>query len=92
MIGGKFGFWEIIDFVKDKKQKHRSKFYLCKCKCGKESIIRSDQLKSGRSSGCKDCYKIRWKTIITKHGLHKTSTYDIWRGIKKMLIAFTPVL
>lgn len=84
MIGEIYGKWTVIKESSDKPQKNsRAKFYECKCECGNVSIIRSDQLKSGRSKGCKDCYKIKFKKMVTKHSLHNSSTYGIWRGIHK---------
>lgn len=62
---------------------HRGKYYLCICKCGNTAIVRSDQLKSGRSKGCKECYAKKFKKNVTKHKMIATSTYTIWRGIKK---------
>lgn len=85
MIGLCFGKWIVLRkaIKEEKPQYHRSNFYLCRCNCGNESFVRSEQLKNGRSSGCKECYKIRFKKEVTKHGLHTSTTYNIWRGIKK---------
>jgi len=51
--GTLFGRWEIIREQELVDAKKRS--YLCRCKCGVESVIPGYALKSGRSTQCKDC-------------------------------------
>lgn len=56
----------------------RTPTWVCKCKCGKETIVRGDYLKNGhtRSCGC-----ARAENSIT-HGESKTKLYEVWSGIK----------
>jgi hypothetical protein len=85
MINQQFYDWSVVkEALKEElTTKHRGKYYWCRCKCGTMAIVRSDQLKSGRSKGCKECYSKKFKKNVTKHNMHLTSTYQIWRGIKK---------
>lgn len=57
----------------------------CICECGKECIVRSGDLISGRTRSCK-CWmkemgKINGKSSSTIHGFYGTSTYNIWIGM-----------
>jgi hypothetical protein len=86
MINQIFSDWSVVRealFEEITQKERRGKFYLCRCKCGNESVVRGDQLRMGRSKGCKECYSKKFKKNVTKHNMHTTSTYSIWRGIKK---------
>ena len=50
-IGEKFGDWEIIDWVREKKGIE----WICRCKCGKIKQQKVDNIKNGRSKMCKEC-------------------------------------
>lgn len=53
---------------------------LCKCECGKEDIVRLDELKRGKRLMCLECgYKHQGESIRTD----KEALYDIWRGMRK---------
>lgn len=59
VIGEKFGCYEVISDevhkVKDPNREHYRGFYLVKCKCGREQLVRSDILKSGQATQCRYC-------------------------------------
>jgi hypothetical protein len=57
--------------------KNYKKYWLCRCMCGKETIVCADKLTSGRTKSC-GCYS---KAI--KHGLYKHKIYKIWDAIKQ---------
>lgn len=65
------------------KQCSNKEFYLCKCDCGKETIVYKDYIKRGHTKSC-GCFneEIKSKTH-TKHGMEGTRIYRIWQGIKK---------
>ncbi len=49
-IGDRYGRLTVIDYAgKDKRGKH---LWLCKCDCGNEKIVVSDNLSSGKSNSC----------------------------------------
>ena len=59
----------------------KTRFWLCRCECGKETIVSKYNLLDGmtRSCGCwhRDDRAIRSST----HGQSKTRTYHIWQGM-----------
>lgn len=50
--GLRFGKWTAISF--SHKKGHHA-YWLCKCVCGREFIVRKDHLISGRSCSCNHC-------------------------------------
>ncbi len=61
--------------------------WLCRCQCGKEVVVKSDNLKNGNTKSC-GCQK-RDSTIATMqatkrtHGLSQSAEYRIWVSIKQ---------
>lgn len=72
LAGKQFG--DLLVLKRAENSKNRKAQWFCKCKCGAETIVRSDHLKSGATKSC-GCDK------NIKHGLSKTRPYIIWRGI-----------
>src|SRR5690606_3200876 len=82
----KFGKLTIIErtappeYLKDKK----SIYFLCKCDCGNEKIIKKSSLMSGATTSCgcerKEKASKRAKENIT-HGMTRTKFYRIWTGM-----------
>lgn len=64
------------------KREHNDKFgnviWECRCDCGSVTYVRTGCLRNGnvRSCGCLN------KDSITKHGMHLSSEYTVWCGIK----------
>lgn len=57
MIGNKFGKWTVVERVKSPEGPSKGfRHFLCRCECGKESVVRVDGLKNGRSSQCIVCH------------------------------------
>ena len=52
--------------------------WLCRCDCGKETIVISHRLTHGRSRSC-GCYSAELKTV---HGERHTRLYNIWSLMK----------
>lgn len=50
----KYGEWTIIKEV-DRDETNGLRRFLCRCSCGKESIVRYDKLKNGQSKSCESC-------------------------------------
>lgn len=57
----------------------RYRYYLCKCDCGNEIVVRGNSLTSGNTKGC-GCYR---KEFGVTHGLKHTRFYKIWQQIKQ---------
>ncbi|MFY8264034.1 hypothetical protein ACOT7R_14155 [Clostridium perfringens] len=84
LIGNKIGLLTVLDKKSEKINGTSRVYYLCKCECGNKKWIRSDALKSGRttSCGCKNEKNIIGKKFgkLTVIKLEKSS-----KGRKKYL-------
>ncbi len=78
-IGRKFIRWTVKQYM---FSKFESSYWLCKCVCGKTSIIRRWDLVRGHSRSC-GCLKIE---LQTKHGGaikgKEDNRYKIWTNMK----------
>ena len=77
LTGERFG--KLVVLKRHHKDKHRNFYWLCKCDCGNETVVQSNNLKNGnvKSCGClgREVHSKRLKT----HGLSRTRIYCIWR-------------
>jgi len=64
---------------KDKAGRHR---WLCRCQCGTLLTVRTGNLRRGTTKSCGCLRKEAARLRFTKHGLHQTSTYKIWKGMR----------
>lgn len=77
--GQKFNKWTVIreeDPVIYSNGK-RKRLFLCRCECGKENVVRLDNIKNGRSLCCMNC-----KNVFRAHSMSKTEEHNIWMGIQ----------
>ena len=86
--GNKYGRWTVLRLART--EANRKSFYDCRCECGTERPVRKDQLTRGISYSC-GCYKRevsaeQIKRLSITHGLSKTRTYQIWKGMRKRCI------
>lgn len=44
--------------IKEDKKIGKHLYWICKCECGREKIIRGDQIRSGISKSCGECSHI----------------------------------
>lgn len=76
ITGQKFGRLTAIKYVGDRK-------WLFKCDCGKEKVIRTTDVKSGRTQSC-GCYMIeRIIETHTTHNMTNTRLYRIYASMKQ---------
>ena len=75
--GKKFGRWTVIQ--KDKSDKAGIAVWLCRCDCGKESLISGNSLRSGNSISC-GCFRKENPNHKT-HGQSETKVYLVWRSM-----------
>jgi len=81
----KFGRLTAINLhLRDEKS---NSYWLCKCNCGKETIVLIGSLTSGNTKSC-GCYREEQsnKALIersTTHGETKTRLHNIWHGMKQ---------
>lgn len=80
MIGRKFGKWTVIKWHDVKNRLHR---FETKCECGAEGIHYGSDLKRRRWKGkqCRKCGDKQGSITNTKHGMHQSKTYGIWRAM-----------
>lgn len=80
LTGQTFGKLTVLSFHHRKIKTHGTSIYwLCRCECGKETIVDSSHLKSGHTKTC-GCGNARyWKTAL---GLSTSKLYKIWHAIK----------
>lgn len=62
--------------------KHGAIKWNCMCECGNASIVRTGALKSGQTKSC-GCAQ---KEAVTKHGMTRTRTHNIWRGMRQRCV------
>ncbi len=82
LTGNKYGRLTVVG-LSDKKSGRKS-FWVCKCDCGNEKLVRSDSLKSGDVKSC-GCLKKEQDDINldrTAHNHSKTNLHSKWLGIK----------
>lgn len=79
----RFGELTIVKEVEPIKwRKYKKRMFLCKCHCGKETIVRLEYLRSGHTKTC-GCAII--ETLVEHrltHGLTGTRLHRIWNGMK----------
>ena len=75
MEGKKFGRWAVLEEAG--RSNYRTVMWKCLCSCGTVRDVSGDDVRSGHSVSC-GCFKM---DKITKHGMHKTTTYRTWVGI-----------
>lgn len=77
LTGQRFMRWIVVqrgeDYIYPKSGKSSAR-WVCKCDCGRESLVHSAHLKNGTSQSC-GC--LSWE-ISSTHGLSKTRAYAAW--------------
>lgn len=86
LIGQRFGRLVVIE-KSEKRDSGGNVFWLCKCDCGKDTLVSTHSLKIGHCKSC-GCYKIdvnreQGKRCFTKHGKKYTRIYNIWCSMKQ---------
>lgn len=80
LTGQVFGKLTVIGIDEEKSNKKRT-YWKCQCECGNKISSRTDYLRGGKSKSC-GCYRDSvLKTSYTKHGMHGTRFYRIWKGM-----------
>lgn len=86
LIGNKFNRLTVIQ--EHGRDKNQNILWLCKCDCGKNTIVKSRYLTIGHTKSC-GCYKQnvleQGRKLLIKHGHRKvkntTATYISWEGM-----------
>lgn len=74
-IGSIFGKLKVINQLTSKNGHSTS---LVQCSCGKIFSVKNSNLRSGNTTKCRPCAS---KISSTKHGKHKTLTYNSWQAM-----------
>lgn len=82
MIGEKFGRLTVVERSENGKCGKRR--WLCRCRCGGQTVTSTSNLRSGHSNscGCIIAEKCAARTNLVKHGLSRTIEYKTWMGMK----------
>jgi hypothetical protein len=75
LTGHRFGHWTVLEHIFPGK-------WLCRCDCGNEAAILTDNLTRGKSRSCGCQKNAAISKAITKHGKVKTKTYRAWGHLK----------
>lgn len=79
-VGQKFGRWSVVG---DEVKLGHHYAYECECECGTRKIIRSYQLRSGKSLSC-GCYRFeRISETNTSHGMTNTPEFSSWSSMRE---------
>lgn len=81
LIGQKFGKWLVLQ--KEKPNRYGHSKWLCRCECGKETILYGNSLTHNRSTQCHKCAS--WKGCGEVSGYYWT---QLKNGAKKRNIKF----
>jgi len=79
LTGRIFGRLTVVGFSHSDK----IRFWICKCSCGKQKIIRACHLKSGNTKSCGCLQRDGVKKLFTKHHLSGTTTYRTWDAMNQ---------
>ena len=68
-IGGQvFGFLTVIEHSPRNNQRQRT-HWVCECRCGRKLVVRSDNLRNGRSTQCSECRgKVGRQSVFIEEG------------------------
>ena len=80
LSGQRFGRWTVLRRV---ESTCRATLWLCRCDCGKESVVRGGHLCDGSSKSCGCSKDQKTAERMTKHGHRHERLYWVWLGIKQ---------
>lgn len=79
LSGQTFGRLTVLHRVENKQ--YGKTIFLCKCSCGKESVVNSPQLKNGSTQSCGCLHQEIRSKLLTTHGMSKTHLYRTWKSM-----------
>lgn len=83
LTGKRFGKLTVIkrDGTYEKPCGVKQPTWLCACYCGNTVVVIGTNLRSGRTVSCGCMQREISKEAHTKHGLHGTRLYKVWKGM-----------
>lgn len=79
LTGQRFGRLTVLRFASKKNSNY---YWLCKCDCGKETIVSKNHLSDGHTKSCGCFQREASKNFHTIHNMARTKIYSVWNGIK----------
>lgn len=79
LSGQKFGLLVVIKFV---GRKNNHSYFLCKCECGNETEVTSNNLRRNHTTSCGCLNEKLFRAAGIKHGLTNHPLYDSWIGMR----------
>ena len=74
-------FGRLVAIKRWGSDKHNKPTWLCRCECGKETIVSGQNLRRGNTKSC-GCLSLEInKKQLVKHGLYKSKEYKIWTSM-----------
>lgn len=70
---------KMLTVISNPIYKNKREYYLCRCVCGKEKLIRKYEILNGKTKSC-GCYNSK---RVVKHGMHNTKEYSSWTHMKE---------
>ena len=80
-IGERFGRLTVIAVARHDPRRG-AYFMTCRCDCGETRDVREDCLTTGNTRSC-GCLQPETAKANAKHGMWRSRTYHIWRGMKR---------
>lgn len=81
LTGRRFGRLVVVE--RGANRKNGSARWVCKCDCGRITVVNAYHLKSGHTTSCGCFHNENAAFIMEKHLMCNTRIYQIWAGIKK---------
>ena len=78
ITGRRFGRLTVLKLLR-KRASNRQVLWRCRCDCGKLTVVRGDQLRSGHTQSC-GCLQLEW---VTRHGESRSHEYMVWLSMHK---------
>ena len=79
MLGKRFGGLTVVS--RQPNDKRGAVKFLCRCDCGRESVVYSGALINGHTKTCGNHQCKSFLQLITKHGQSTTRLYKRWHGM-----------
>lgn len=77
--GMRFGMLVVIDRADDTGKRAR---WNCKCDCGATATRAGSDMKSGNTKSCGCLHRLRFTSMVTKHGESGSREYKRWASMK----------
>lgn len=74
LVGQRFGSLVVVERAPNKGERA---MWLCQCDCGKQTVVRTNSLKSGNTTSCGH----RRFTFALKHGMTGSLEYNTWASM-----------